>query len=161
MTVQHPDRRAIQWWFCLPWKAAKGRKQTFVTSSYRPWAVLWKSLQNYGRFSDRQIAGIKKPRIPWSTGLLNVGAKAGIEPAWADLQSTIFSLKISSLRIIRFRNCFIFWQLNAKHMKGSVMRCGTDLVSPRTASYPLQITHSAPSQAMLFLTEDHISWTQT
>ena len=35
----------------------------------------------------RQIAAIKKPRRPWSTGLSNVEAEAGIEPAWADLQS--------------------------------------------------------------------------
>ena len=33
--------------------------------------------------------GIKKPRRPRSTGLSNVEAEAGIEPAWADLQSTV------------------------------------------------------------------------
>ena len=37
--------------------------------------------------SDRQIADIKKPRRPRSTGLSNVEAEAGIEPAWADLQA--------------------------------------------------------------------------
>ena len=38
--------------------------------------------------TDRQIAPNKKPRRPRSTGLSNVEAEAGIEPAWADLQAT-------------------------------------------------------------------------
>ena len=107
------------------------------------------------------FAGIKKPRRPRSTGLSNVEAEAGIEPAWADLQSTIFSLKIISLRIIRFRKLFIFWQLNAKHMKGLVLRCGTDLAplarhpnhrKTRTLNRPGFFRHSPSSLRNAFQT---------
>ena len=40
----------------------------------------------------RRIGAVanKKPRRPRSAGLSNVEAEAGIEPAWADLQSPFF-----------------------------------------------------------------------
>ena len=42
--------------------------------------------------------GIKKPRRPRSTGLSNVEAEAGIEPAWADLQAGTTSLYLRTLQ---------------------------------------------------------------
>ena len=65
-------------------------------------------------------------------------AEAGIEPAWADFQSTNLYIQISNLSSFQFCKCFISICLNVKVIKGLMLRCGTDFTPHSSVPWTIQ-----------------------
>ena len=103
--------------------------------------------------NDPQIAGIKKPRRPRSTGLSKVEAEAGIEPAWADLQSDVGTQAGHGLQRYSFPK---LWQ---SHCSASRIECGLFLLFRNY--YPLfWLTKFTPGRitACLVTGEQEFMW---